>query len=610
MVTGRLRRGKRQLEALAGIPAVYGAGKGMLLGGGALVLSAIEVGSSPVPVAASLAAVCSGWQAVAAAAGAVAGYVLLGKGKQALVWTALCWMLGTALRLGEKLSWLPLETGLLMIPAVTGTVMGSPWQEWGVQAVFGALGGGICYVSMQGACIPALWGLAALLVRGLVGLGGMPLACLVAGMAAGSAPGAVLLGLALEWGGLAGMTAGMGIAGLVRACPLPEKYRCLAAAPVGCLAGMALGRSWNIGAWLGVSMGGVLGWLLPLPRAPGGIPREQLEKAARALEGMQRALAALPPPVCDTTAPVEKLRREACFSCPQADGCREKEGLDTGIFSDPLGFACARTGRLLRQARQVREQMRLVEMQHRLLGEYRRAVAQQYGMLAGFLQRLAQGLPVGSRFAPVRYRVLVSVRSRQAKSRDGDQCAAFPGVGSRFYVVLCDGMGTGREAALEAETAVGLLRQLLTAGLPPRYAMESLNAQLVLTGRSGVVTADLAEICLDSGRVVLYKWGAAGSYLLCRGKSRRLGGGTPPPGLEVSGSGQRIARLTMRRGETLVMASDGVALPEALVPPKEPLSPGNLAQQLLSRYALQEDDATLAVIRLEERNKHPPKSAD
>ena len=204
----------------------------------------------------------------------------------------------------------------------------------------------------------------------------------------------------------------------------------------------------------------------------------------------------------------------------------------------------------------------------------------------------------------IRYRVAVSVRSRVKAKVDGDRCAAFPGLGPRFYILLCDGMGTGAEAAVEATRAVRLLRQMLTAGLPPRFAMGSLNSQLVLTGQSGCVTADLAEVRLDTGQASLYKWGAAPSWLLRRKETVKLGDVSLPPGLRISESGERVARLSLCRGETLVMASDGVAFGETFSPPEGIYPTGALAELLLKTYAAQgEDDATLAVIRLEPLGK-------
>ena len=296
---------------------------------------------------------------------------------------------------------------------------------------------------------------------------------------------------------------------------------------------------------------------------------------------------------------VERLKAAACTDCLRADTCPRKQAMDDSIFLDPLSFSCPHTGRVLREAARVRAQQRLLEAQHKRREEYRMAVAQQYGMLSRYLQRVADGLPLQLSPGQIRYRVTVSVRSREKDRSDGDRCAAFPGTGPRFYILLCDGMGTGAPAAAQACQAVHLLKGMLTAGLPPGAALKSLNAQLLLTGDTGAVTADLCELRLDTGYASLYKWGAAPSYLLSRKTLRRIGAPGLPPGMELGSSGERIARLSLQKGQTLVLASDGVTFDESLSLPDTIEPTGPLADRLLRQYgSTGEDDATLAVIRL------------
>ena len=68
--------------------------------------------------------------------------------------------------------------------------------------------------------------------------------------------------------------------------------------------------------------------------------------------------------------------------------------------------------------------------------------------------------------------------------------------------------------------------------------------------------------------------------------------------MEIGASGERIARLSLQKGETLVLASDGVAFDDPPVPQSAIEPTGPLAERLLRAYASGEDDATLAVIRL------------
>ena len=451
-------------------------------------------------------------------------------------------------------------------------------------------------------CLTFSLGLRALAAAGLKGL-----ACAAAGIAAaaGPLPTAALVGAALEWSGLPGFTAGMCGAWMLRALPMKEPWRRAIGVSAGCILGMALGKSWNIGAWLGVSTGGLLGaalpWDLLLPPGTRGTSGAQvkLEQEARVLAKMQRLLLEIPGSSGSMPDRVDRLKAAACTDCLRADTCPRKQAMDDSIFLDPLSFSCPHTGRVLREAARVREQQRLLEAQHKRREEYRMAVAQQYGMLSRYLQRVADGLPLQLSPGQIRYRVTVSVRSREKDRSDGDRCAAFPGTGPRFYILLCDGMGTGAPAAAQACQAVHLLKGMLTAGLPPGAALKSLNAQLLLTGDTGAVTADLCELRLDTGYASLYKWGAAPSYLLSRKTLRRIGAPGLPPGMELGSSGERIARLSLQKGQTLVLASDGVTFDESLSLPDTIEPTGPLADRLLRQYgSTGEDDATLAVIRL------------
>ena len=112
---------------------------------------------------------------------------------------------------------------------------------------------------------------------------------------------------------------------------------------------------------------------------------------------------------------------------------------------------------------------------------------------------------------------------------------------------------------------------------------------------------DLAEIRLDTGHASIYKWGAAPSWLLNRGKAEKIGTATPPPGLSPEGVVETVEKLSLRRGEVLILLSDGAETGKSLhlseLAPDWP--PGELAARILEgTKSTGEDDATAAVIRL------------
>ena len=171
----------------------------------------------------------------------------------------------------------------------------------------------------------------------------------------------------------------------------------------------------------------------------------------------------------------------------------------------------------------------------------------------------------------------------------------------KYYIVLCDGMGTGLEAARDGKIVGNMLKKLLSAGFPPEFALRSVNSLCALQGRGGAVTIDLAELRLDTGKAPLYKWGAAPSYLISKGAAIKIGTATPPPGLSVTDCRETVEQLSLRRGEMLILLSDGAEGEGTLRHCLEDtdLPPGELAAKILScRRAEETDDATVAVVRL------------
>ena len=158
-----------------------------------------------------------------------------------------------------------------------------------------------------------------------------------------------------------------------------------------------------------------------------------------------------------------------------------------------------------------------------------------------------------------------------------------------------------KSAEADARTAAAHLRARLSAGYPTDNALQALNTLCVLRGRAGAVTVDLAEVHLDTGQAAIYKWGAAPSYLLRRTGAEKIGTATPPPGISVTGCRETVEKLSLCRGEALILVSDGVEVEEARsrIGGIWELPPGELAAELLEPGAgKREDDATVAVIRL------------
>lgn len=264
--------------------------------------------------------------------------------------------------------------------------------------------------------------------------------------------------------------------------------------------------------------------------------------------------------------------------------CRHMEGFLTAVNQEL-------------EANLYRRQMR------NRLQESRRILSGQYLFLSRFLGKLADDQyrpPTAEpQFTPD---FSASSACRPGSTVSGDRCASFRDQWNRYYVLLCDGMGTGREAAAESDRAVRTLTGLLESGVAPDTAMELLNGFYVLQQSSSFATVDLLQLDLESGEGTLYKWGAAPSYLRTGQEVKKIGTAAPPPGLDVAaGHNPQQLRLSLKDGETLILVSDGAFGEET---EKRIAGFRGSTSRELAGYVVagaapdSEDDLTAAVLRL------------
>ncbi len=151
----------------------------------------------------------------------------------------------------------------------------------------------------------------------------------------------------------------------------------------------------------------------------------------------------------------------------------------------------------------------------------------------------------------------VTLTDEEPGEISGDVITDFE-AGGKQYMILSDGMGSGREAALSAGMAVSLLERLITAGAGTETALKILNRVLRATGRECSATVDVAEIDLYTGEARFVKSGAAPSFVLRDGSIFRLQSKTVPVGILRALDAEMI-RFDVRAGDTVVMVSDGAA---------------------------------------------------
>ncbi len=610
------RRGRHLLKKWAFDPRARRLGQGLLHLLAGLCLSAAGLADRCLPLSMALVLSCTGWPAVLSALGGLLGYRLFwgAAGDIGCFWLLLS--LPCVLLLGDRRIsrrqplLLPALAGLIC--ALSGVVFQLvffrqvPIPIYLLRILLGA-GAAWLFSRLLDRRDPILdWLGTGLLVLALAQIAPFPyfgLGYLAAGflLSTGAFPGAVLAGLALDLAQITPvpMTAVLALSYLVRF--LPRYPRLLAALLPGgvYVAVMALCGVWDLQPLPGLLLGSLLGAFAPVPgkfahrRGETGVAQVRLEMAAGVLAQTQELLSDTEMPPVDEEALMQRAAERACGSCAYRRSCRDTARLGMLppvtlhkelLSTDELPILCRKPGRYLAELHRCQEQLRSIEADRQRQREYRMALIQQYRFLASFLQELADRLPRRAEPARLAYQPEVQCFGNRPRPDNGDRFLHFSGVGKKHYVLLCDGMGTGPGAVSEGKAAAGLLHRMLSAGYPAEHALRSLNSLCALRDRAGAVTVDLAELFLDSGKVRLYKWGAAPSYLVSRYGAERIGAVGAPPGLSVTQGQEQTVQLSIRSGEWLVMVSDGVDSRQALRCCVElcDRTPGELAAGLLA----------------------------
>ena len=191
----------------------------------------------------------------------------------------------------------------------------------------------------------------------------------------------------------------------------------------------------------------------------------------------------------------------------------------------------------------------------------------------------------------LRAAVSAAVRKKPGEELCGDAYQTFRTGDGRQLALLSDGMGSGRQAARLARSALELTAAFLRGGCT---AAESAGAVIPFLqaryGAEGFATLDLLELDLFTGACTMIKCGAADSYVVRNGRAERLSRPSLPPG---PGGQPETIRFFLREGDAVIMASDGADLS----PLTEETCRSLTASELLARFGRgSRDDLTVLVL--------------
>ncbi len=139
----------------------------------------------------------------------------------------------------------------------------------------------------------------------------------------------------------------------------------------------------------------------------------------------------------------------------------------------------------------------------------------------------------------------------------GDSCLSRQLKSGQHLLLLSDGMGKGKDARADSESAVKLLEKLLNSGFERNFVIKNVNKVLSLKNKNeSFVTMDMAIIDLLNGECEFYKAGAMPTYILRGNEVQKVGGTALPAGI-LNSIEPSIEGTKLRDGDKLVMVSDG-----------------------------------------------------
>ena len=188
-------------------------------------------------------------------------------------------------------------------------------------------------------------------------------------------------------------------------------------------------------------------------------------------------------------------------------------------------------------------------------------------------------------------------KKKEGESICGDVCSVFSGRDGRYYALICDGMGSGRQAAMAAKISAVFLEKMLSAGNSKDVTLRLLSNFIRARGDECHSTVDLFEADLYTGSAEFVKSGAAPSYLIRDGAVYKMDARTLPLGITKEIDTKALV-ISLKPKDMIVMVSDGVdsGVCENMIEEMAEKSPSQIADAL---YESSKDVDDVSIIVLE-----------
>ena len=189
------------------------------------------------------------------------------------------------------------------------------------------------------------------------------------------------------------------------------------------------------------------------------------------------------------------------------------------------------------------------------------------------------------------------------EDQNGDTVSTFLSSDNKFYMLICDGMGTGKEASFTSKMCADFIKKLLLSHPDKEISLAMANNFIRNKNLECSSSVDLLEIDLADGKSSFIKSGAAPSFVKRGDKVFKLHSKTAPIGIMKNLDAEQLD-FVLQEEDTVVMVSDGVCQDErdsewiiSLLSSAD-ISPSALPRKILARCnekGLKKDDRSVCV---------------
>lgn len=265
-----------------------------------------------------------------------------------------------------------------------------------------------------------------------------------------------------------------------------------------------------------------------------------------------------------------------------------------------------------------------VKDEHRRIEKKLKLVTRQHSEIYSSLKKINEELEREDETEDISaiYCISSAVTQRSAGGAEvcGDCYLEFDSDLGRHYIILCDGMGSGKKAYRESKMTAELLREFLKSGFLKDKAVSMLNSLLAVKGDDeSFSTVDLFEFDMHTGDAEFLKIGSAQSYIRRKDEIETLCSACLPVGILDEVRTYVISRR-LSAGDIVVMMSDGVGeagygvlkgewikrMIKSANGDMKALADNILAEAQRRSYPEKDDDMTVAVLRIERAKKSAP----